>query len=96
MGLPHEPLVIAEQGHFFSGVRRHSGAFGTAVSGMHVEYQIPAHQRHPYPLVMVHGGGGQGLDYLAAPDGRPGWATLFLAAGHAVYVADRPGMGRSP
>jgi pimeloyl-ACP methyl ester carboxylesterase len=94
------PLVIAGQGHFFAGVRQHTGAHGTAVTGMHVEYQIPAPapagQRRPYPLVMVHGGGGQGLDFLATPDGRPGWATLFLAAGYPVYVVDRPGMGRSP
>ena len=93
---PHDPLVIAEQGHFFTGLRRKAGASGTAVSGMGVGYQVPARQRHPYPLVMVHGGGGQALDFLATPDGRPGWATLFLAAGYAVYVVDRPGMGRSP
>jgi pimeloyl-ACP methyl ester carboxylesterase len=63
---------------------------------MHVQYQIPSEVRHPYPLVMVHGGGGQGLDYLGTPDGRPGWATLFVKQGYAVYVVDRPGMGRSP
>jgi pimeloyl-ACP methyl ester carboxylesterase len=91
-----EPLVVAEQGHFFTGLYHHAGPSGTAVSGMHVAYQVPAARKHPYPLVMVHGGGGQGLDFLATPDGRPGWSTLFLAAGHAVYVVDRPGMGRSP
>ncbi|MCW2934873.1 MAG: hypothetical protein JWM19_5835 [Actinomycetia bacterium] len=48
------------------------------------------------PLVLVHGGGGQGLDRLATPDGREGWATLFLRQGFPVYVVDRPGMGRSP
>lgn len=90
------PLAIAGQGHFFAGVRKHKGRYGTAVTGMHVAYQVPVAERHQYPLVMVHGGGGQGLDFLTTPDGRPGWATLFLAAGYAVYVVDRPGMGRSP
>lgn len=33
---------------------------------------------------------------LSTPDGRPGWATLFLRDGFAVYTVDRPGMGRSP
>jgi pimeloyl-ACP methyl ester carboxylesterase len=88
-----EPLVIADQGHFFTGLRRGDGG---AVGGMHVQYQIPAFVRDDYALVLVHGGGGQGLDYLATPDGRPGWATLFLREGYAVYVVDRPGMGRSP
>jgi len=91
--VPEEPLVIAGQGHLFTGLRHGSG---DAVSGMHVQYQIPASVRYPYSLVLVHGGGGQGLDYLATPDGRPGWATIFLRDGYAVYVADRPGMGRSP
>lgn len=91
-----EPLAVAEQGHFFVGLRHSTHPYGTAVSGMHVEYQVPVEVRHPYPLVLVHGGGGQALDYLGTPDGRPGWATLFLRHGHAVYVVDRPGMGRSP
>jgi pimeloyl-ACP methyl ester carboxylesterase len=91
-----DPLAIADQGFFFVGLRDSIRQHGTAVTGMHVQYQIPAAARHPYPVVMVHGGGGQGLDYLGTPDGRPGWATLFVQEGYAVYVVDRPGMGRSP
>jgi len=33
---------------------------------------------------------------LTTPDGRPGWATIFLRDGFAVYTVDRPGLGRSP
>jgi pimeloyl-ACP methyl ester carboxylesterase len=91
-----EPLVIAEQGHFFTGLREHTGPFGTAVTGTHVQYQVPRPVRHENALVLVHGGGGQALDYLATPDGRPGWATLFALDGYATYAVDRPGMGRSP
>jgi pimeloyl-ACP methyl ester carboxylesterase len=90
-----EPLVIAEQGHFFAAVTEVEHELGTSVTGMHVQYQIPADVRHD-PLILVHGGGGQGLDMLATPDGREGWATLFLRRGFPVYVVDRPGMGRSP
>lgn len=89
-----EPLVIAEQGHFFTGLREHTGAAGTSVYGTHVEYQTPPSVRDN--LVLVHGGGGQALDMLTTPDGRPGWATIFLRAGFAVYTVDRPGLGRSP
>jgi pimeloyl-ACP methyl ester carboxylesterase len=90
-------LALADQGHFWVNVERrsHEGA-SVACGQMFVQYQIPAQQRHPHPVVMVHGGGGQGLDYLGTPDGRPGWATWFLRQGYAVYVVDRPGHGRSP
>ena len=50
----------------------------------------------PYPIVLIHGGGGQGTDWLGTPDGRPGWATFLVQEGYAVYVVDRPGHGRSP
>jgi pimeloyl-ACP methyl ester carboxylesterase len=33
---------------------------------------------------------------LTTPDGRPGWSTIFLRDGFAVYTVDRPGLGRSP
>jgi pimeloyl-ACP methyl ester carboxylesterase len=89
------PLVIADQGHFWVGVRRRADDHGTVPTGhMFVQYQIPD-RRHPLPVVMVHGGGGQGLDFLGTPDGRPGWATFFLRHGFAVYVVDRPGHGRA-
>ena len=91
------PLTIADQGFFWVGVTRRQQGYGlTAPGPMYVQYQIPAERRHRYPLIMVHGGGGQGLDYLGTPDGRPGWATWFLRQGYAVYVVDRPGLGRSP
>jgi pimeloyl-ACP methyl ester carboxylesterase len=89
-----EPLVIAEQGHFFTGLREYTGPAGTSVAGTHVQYQSPPSVRDN--LVLVHGGGGQALDMLTTPDGRPGWATIFLRDGFAVYTVDRPGLGRSP
>jgi pimeloyl-ACP methyl ester carboxylesterase len=48
------------------------------------------------PVIMVHGGFHNGSCYLATPDGRPGWAVLFAAAGRSVFVPDWPGHGRSP
>jgi pimeloyl-ACP methyl ester carboxylesterase len=47
------------------------------------------------PIVMLHGAFHTGAAYLATPDGRDGWATLFARRGHDVYVADWPGHGRS-
>jgi len=87
-----EPIVITDQGHFFTGMRTRTGAAGTSVYGTHVQYQTPRSVRNN--LVLVHGGGGQALDMLTTADGRPGWATLFLRDGFAVYTVDRPGLGR--
>lgn len=63
---------------------------------MFVEWLAPERVSREWPLVLVHGGGGQGTDWLTTPDGRPGWAYRFAAEGYAVYVVDRPGFGRSP
>ena len=57
-----EPLLIADQGHFFTGLRTVTGPGGMSVYGTHVEYQAPAAARDN--LVLVHGGGGQALDIL--------------------------------
>ena len=62
---------------------------------MFVQYMLPANRKHKYPLVMIHGGGGQGTDWMQTPDGRDGWADYFVADGWDVYVVDRPGHGRS-
>jgi pimeloyl-ACP methyl ester carboxylesterase len=67
------------------------GAGGEAP--MYVERHGSGAQDRP-ALVLVHGGGGQGLDWLATPDGRPGWAPELARRGHRVYTVDRPGHGR--
>ena len=98
-----KPVDLAEWSYFWLGVERAPLARGTVVNGkqMYVEYWIPTQVRHPYSIVMVHGGGGQGTDWMGRPDGAPlddkrGWAMQFLEEGFRVYVVDRPGHGRSP
>lgn len=90
-------LALAAQGFFWVGGQRLDTPAGPVMRGqMYVEYWIPADLRHPLPIVMIHGGGGQGLDFLGTADGREGWAHWFVRQGYAVYVVDRPGHGRSP
>ncbi|MEJ1977610.1 MAG: alpha/beta hydrolase [Acetobacteraceae bacterium] len=62
---------------------------------MFVEYQIPAVQTSPYPIVMIHGNFQNGSNFLGTPDDREGWAEYFLRRGYAVYVVDQPTRGRS-
>ncbi|MBZ5635576.1 MAG: alpha/beta fold hydrolase [Acidobacteriia bacterium] len=97
-GSPGPVLDIAEWSYHWYGVEHALLARGTVCNGMqmYVEHWIPAQVRHPYPVVLIHGGFGQGSDWFSTIDGRRGWATLFLEQGYKVYVLDRPGQGRNP
>lgn len=101
------PLNLADEGMFFvngkPAASRHPGVSpagparpGTVtVNQMYVHYRIPASRGSAIPIVLVHGGGLTGMSYETTPDGREGWATYFVRNGHAVYVVDTPGRGRS-
>ncbi|MGA8196357.1 MAG: hypothetical protein WB902_23655, partial [Acetobacteraceae bacterium] len=93
---PTQPLSIARQGYFFVGGHLFPFNGDQAMAGqMFVQYQVPAGTAKPYPVVMVHGGGQTGTNFLGTPDGRPGWNEWFLRQGYAVYIVDQPARGRS-
>jgi pimeloyl-ACP methyl ester carboxylesterase len=104
--VPDGPVTSSRRGSFWVGVSdRVAGPLGTVLRGpMYVEWEAPAPAPAPAtdpagsgpPWVLVHGGGGQGTDYLTTPDGRLGWSRMLVEQGHTVYVVDRPGHGRSP
>ncbi|TVT22317.1 lysophospholipase [Amycolatopsis acidiphila] len=95
MSAGHE--ITVRRGQFWVPGERVTTAGGTVQRApMFVQWEAPPEVSHPHPLVLVHGGGGQGTDWTGTPDGRPGWATRFVEAGFAVYVVDRCGHGRSP
>lgn len=92
-------LSLRSQGHFYVGLDITAAADAGTVqvkNQMYVGYQLPAERRHRFPLVLIHGGGGQSTDWFSTPDGRDGWRDYFLADGFDVYWVDRPGFGRSP
>jgi pimeloyl-ACP methyl ester carboxylesterase len=103
-------LVLKEQGTFYVGGSiefRTPNSSSTvtgdprslpghiAVNQMYVEYQIPASQKHLYPIVFVHGGGHTGQHFRTTPDGREGWFTSFTRRGFAVYAVDGSNRGRA-
>jgi pimeloyl-ACP methyl ester carboxylesterase len=93
---PADPLVIAAQGYFFVGGKYATTRDGQiSVGQMFVQYQIPQQRGYAYPVVMWHGGGQTGTNFLGTPDGRMGWAEYFLRQGYAVYVVDQPARARS-
>jgi len=88
---------IGRQGHFYVG-GHYVGEPGKEImdGAMYVEVWVPKTIRHPYPMVFISGGGGQGAySLLQTPDGRPGWAYDFVNQGYTVYMMDYPGQGRS-
>ena len=87
---------MQRDGFWIAGEPRETPLGTTSFGAMYVERLTPRKPTQPYPVVLIHGGGGQATDYLGTPDGRPGWAQQLCDEGYSVYVVDRPGHGRSP
>ncbi len=100
MAAPHEQgeVIASRRGFFWVGVdeRIETPVGHTNRGAMYVEWEAPETVTQPVPIILVHGGGGQGTDYLGTPDGRPGWWPQLVQDGWAVYAVDRPGHGRAP
>ena len=102
-----QPLQIADQGcfhvsgHYVNSVNSVNGADGRLMVGqMFVQYQIPARQTQPYPVVMMHGGGQTGVNFLGTPDGRRGctWSISRAAGAQAILarcMANQRSAGRN-
>ena len=88
--------AAASVGYFYVG-GRYVGKSDTQVmqGAMYVEVLRPRHVVHRYPLVLIHGTGQTGTNWLGTPDGRRGWAQYFLTRGYEVYIVDQPARGRS-
>ena len=88
---------IVSTGFFYVG-GKYVGAPGNEVmdGAEYVEVMVPKKIRHPYPIVLFHGAGQTGTNWLQTPDGRAGWAYYFVKRGYTVYMVDYPARGRSP
>ena len=87
---------VARTGFFYAG-GKYVGPPGKEVmdGAEYVEVMVPKKIRHAYPIVIFHGAGQTGTDWLETPDGRPGWTYFFLKQGYTVYMVDYPARGRS-
>ena len=102
---PDTPLVLKAQGSFFVGgekVEQTEVELGTlgpgghiTVNQMYVRFMVPQDGDSNMPVVMVHGATLTGKSWETTPDGRMGWDEYFVRRGHAVYVPDQVGRGRS-
>lgn len=99
------PLVLKSQGSFFVGGRKVAqteGELGNLGPGghitihqMYVRYMVPQGGADNPSVVMIHGATLTGKTWETTPDGRMGWDEYFVRKGHAVYVPDQVGRGRS-
>ncbi|AGF71145.1 alpha/beta fold hydrolase [Corynebacterium halotolerans] len=101
MQAPHcsvtTPQVTSHRGRFWiPGEIVETDAGPAQRAPLYVEWEVKDQETTRPPLVLIHGGGGQGTDWLSTVDGRPGWAHHFVEASYPVYVVDRAGHGRSP
>lgn len=60
------------------------GNTSLAEGQMYVERLTPAVVTQPRPLLLIHGMGMTGTNFLNTPDGRLGWADYFLSKGYEV------------
>lgn len=106
-----EPLSIAEQGMFSAGgtvTEPVEGEYDPTTNWLDTErpgntahvdhanvlYQIPEND-NGNPIVYLHGYGQSRMGWMTTPDGRDGWATMFLRNGHSAFLVDQPGRGEA-
>jgi pimeloyl-ACP methyl ester carboxylesterase len=88
--------AIARKGFFYAGGKYWGEAGREIMRGaMYTEVLVPRQVRQPHPIVMFHGNGQTGVDWLQTPDGRAGWAYYLVQQGYVVYMVDYPARGRS-
>lgn len=91
-----EGLPVTFKSMVLNGVPREVNPNGSHVFGqMYVQEYRLAEPRHPYPVLLWHGGGMTGCSWETTPDGRPGWLWRFLELGYDVMVSDAVERGRS-
>lgn len=110
-GAATEPLSIAEQGMFSAGgtvTEPVEGEYDPTTNWLDTErpgntahvdhanvlYQIPEND-NGNPIVYLHGYGQSRMGWMTTPDGRDGWATMFLRNGHSAFLVDQPGRGEA-
>src|SRR5262249_52371291 len=88
--------AVAKRGYFYVG-GKYVGEPGKEImqGQVYVEVLAPKDVRRPHPLVLIHGAGQTGTNWMGTPDGRKGWAEYFVEQGYVVYMIDQPMRGRS-
>ncbi|TQR33128.1 alpha/beta hydrolase [Campylobacter sp. MIT 99-7217] len=94
--LEQKPLVIASQGSFFVGGSVLKNDEGKSFHGDHayVYYQKPMNAKK-LPIVLLHGIHQATKTWESTPDGREGYANIFLRRGFSIYNFTTPRRGNA-
>lgn len=101
-------LQLKKQGVFTAGgtVQKAAGTFDPIKGQMadagqirhsdhaSVFYQLPANG-NGHAMMFLHGYGQSRTGWQGTPDGRPGFADIFLKKGYGVYLVDQPRRGEA-
>jgi hypothetical protein len=77
--------TLHRRNYFYVGGEYVAQGNSTIAHGqIYVEHLAPENIVHNEPIVMIHGRGMSGTNFLNTPDGRLGWADYFLSEGFEV------------
>ncbi|THU91975.1 alpha/beta-hydrolase [Dendrothele bispora CBS 962.96] len=95
-GLPKARGTLHRRDYFYVGGEYVPQGNSTIASGqIYVEHLVPERVTQSIPMVMIHGHGMTGTNFLNTPDGRLGWADYFMSEGFELYIIDQPSRARS-
>ncbi|THV05344.1 alpha beta-hydrolase [Dendrothele bispora CBS 962.96] len=95
-GIPKARGTLHRRDYFYVGGEYVPQGNSTVASGqIYVEHLVPEHVTQSIPMVMIHGLGMTGTNFLNTPDGRSGWADYFMSEGFELYIIDQPSRARS-
>ncbi|KAF5348383.1 hypothetical protein D9758_010930 [Tetrapyrgos nigripes] len=88
--------TLHHRNYFYVGGEYVAQGNSTIAHGqIYVEHLTPEKVIHAEPIVMIHGHGMTGSNFLNTPDGRLGWADYFLSEGFELFIIDQPARARS-
>lgn len=91
-----EFIVLKEQGSFSVGgvVLKNNQGKSYHADHAYVFYQIPANAKS-HPMIFAHGVEQFSKTWESTPDGREGFANIFLRQGYPVYLVTQPRRGNA-
>ncbi|PFH57703.1 hypothetical protein XA68_14666 [Ophiocordyceps unilateralis] len=96
-GVEETEVAYVRDFFYVGGHYENDGSGGVVLRDqMYVERLRPvAGATQPVPVVLIHGMGMTGSNFLSKPDGGRGWVSDFISQGYDVYVVDQTSRGRS-
>ena len=83
------PEVVLSIGKKYVNAPGTNNGTEIAFAQVYVEHLVPANVTQSLPILIIHGHGMTGTNFLNTPDGRLGWADYFMSQGFEVSFTVR-------